>query len=505
MSSDGYLLGLDVGSSSVKASLLDCATGKPVAAATSPQQELEISAPQPGWAEQDPELWWEHVARATRMLNECPDIDLSAVRAIGISYQMHGLVLLDSDNRVLRPAIIWCDSRTVETGRELLERIGEEVCRERLLNYPGNFTASKLKWVKDNEPDTYARAFKFVLPGDYVAMRMTGEVLTTRSGLSEGILWDFLEDRPADLLLEACGFDKALLPELCETFGEQGRLTAQAAGELGVPAGTPVTYRAGDQPNNAFALNALEPGELAATAGTSGVVCGVVDQPVSDVRSRVNTFVHVNHSAESRRYAVLLCLNGCGILNSWLKRILGAGSGADIDYPEMNRLAAEVPPGSDGLLFFPYGNGAERPLENRAPGAALRGLQLTRHGRGHLLRSAQEGIAFALNYGLRIMREMGLRIDTIRAGHANMFLSPVFGEAFAAVSGATVEIFDTDGAQGAARGAGIGAGLFSDFTEAFSGLSAIKRIEPEPAVAREYAPAYAAWQEQLCAILEGET
>jgi xylulokinase len=487
------LLGLDIGSSFVKAAIVDAATGAPVAAASAPEREMTISAPKPGWAEQDPAEWWNNAVAAAREAIGRSGVPGTAIAAVGISYQMHGLVVVDRRQQVLRPAIIWCDGRAVEIGTRAFDEIGRLSCLARLLNSPGNFTASKLRWVREHEPDVFAATDAFMLPGDYIAMRLTGRVATTASGLSEGILWDFLDGRISEDILGVYGLSPALVPEIVPTFGDQGAVTAGAAGELGIAAGTPVTYRAGDQPNNAFSLNVLEPGEVAATAGTSGVVYGVGDQAAWDNESRVNTFLHVNHRPGTPRYGVLLCVNGTGSLYRWLKGAMTDG----LSYEEMNGLALETPIGSDGVVVLPYGNGAERTLSNRDPGAAVFGLSFNRHTRGHLFRAAQEGIVFALNYGVDIMRGMGVEVRAVRAGRANMFLSPLFARALADTSGAVVELFETDGAQGAARAAGVGAGIFPTFADAFTGLRASSRFEPDAATSPQYRDAYARWLETL--------
>jgi len=487
------LLGYDVGSSSIKATLMEAETGKVVASATSPDKELEIIARKSGWAEQYPSIWWDNVKSATRQIKAEAKFEASEVQAIGISYQMHGLVVVDKNLQVLRPAIIWCDSRAVEIGQKAAQNIGQKKCLERLLNSPGNFTASKLKWVMENEPDIYSKIYKIMLPGDYIAMKMTGRIVTTPSGLSEGIMWDFYKQGLAELVLNHYGISKELIPEVVQTFSVQGELTKEAADELGLKAGTKISYRAGDQPNNALSLNVLNPGEIAATAGTSGVVYGISDKPNHDSKSRVNTFVHVNYMPDAPRYGVLLCLNGAGILNSWLRQNVADA----MTYKQINELAGQVPVGCDGLAIFPYGNGAERTLENRDIGALVHGLNFNIHNRAHLLRAAQEGIVFALNYGLGIMRDVGVEVQTVRAGNANMFLSPLFGEAFATVTESLVELYNTDGSQGAARGAGIGAGIYKGPEDAFVGLKPIKTIEPNGKLASAYKQAYEKWENIL--------
>ena len=469
-----YLLGLDIGTSSIKASLVNAQSGECVGSAQSPSTEMKIIAPQPGWAEQDPETWWQHTQLAIASVLKENNIEGAQIKAIGISYQMHGLVCVDKDLKVLRNAIIWCDSRAVEIGNQAFAGLGAEKCLSHLLNSPGNFTASKLRWVKEHEPLIYSQIDKVMLPGDFIAARLTGEVKTTESGLSEGIMWDFTAGGPAEMLLNYYGIDQGLRAATVPTFGYQGEVTPEAASLTGLQPGTPVCYRAGDQPNNAFSLNVLNPGEIAATAGTSGVVYGVSDQVKYDPQSRVNTFVHVNHSPEAIRNGILLCVNGTGIMNAWMKQV----AGENLKYHEMNEMAACVKPGSEGLLVLPFGNGAERVLGNREPGCSIHNLNFNIHGKAHLFRAAQEGIAFALYYGIRIMQQMGVEVKVIRAGKANMFLSPVFSQTLADISGADIELYNTDGAQGAARGAGVGAGIYSDFKSAFAGLTLLETIKP---------------------------
>lgn len=488
-----YLLGIDVGSSSVKASLVNAESGKCVSSAFFPKSEAKIIAVRPGWAEQDPQTWWDYMKQSVAHVMAESGAKGSDVAAIGISYQMHGLVCVDKDLNVLRPAIIWCDSRAVEIGQKAFDQIGHEKCLSHMLNSPGNFTASKLKWVKDNEPEVFEKIYKVMLPGDYIAARMTGEIRTTVSGLSEGIMWDFSSESVAKTLLDHYEIPEEIIADTCPTFGEQGRMTKHAAEELGLAAGIPVTYRAGDQPNNALSLNVFNPGEIASTAGTSGVVYGVNGVVNFDPLSRVNTFAHVNHSAEAARLGILLCVNGTGILNSWLKRNVMP----DVSYAEMNDIAAQAPIGAEGLSILPFGNGAERMLENREIGCQIQGLNFNVHNRSHLARAVQEGIVFAFQYGIEIMEKMGMEVKKIHAGNANMFLSPLFRNTLASVSGATIELFDTDGSVGAAKGAGIGAGIYKNNDEAFATLERVSEIEPDAANTDQYREAYSTWKSRL--------
>lgn len=491
-----YLLGYDVGSSSVKASLVDVESGECVASAFYPKHENTIISRKAGWAEQDPQSWWDNLKLATSdVLGQArPD----KVAAIGISYQMHGLVCVDKDGNLLRDSIIWCDSRAVPYGDAAFKALGEEKCLGHLLNSPGNFTAAKLAWVKENEPEVFYRIDKIMLPGDYIAFRMTGDACTTVGGLSEGMFWDFKENRPASFLMDWFGFEERIIPRIVPTFSEQGRLNASAAAELGLEKGIPVTYRAGDQPNNALSLNVFNPGDIAATAGTSGVVYGVSGKVDYDPESRVNTFAHVNHSKDDPRLGILLCINGTGIANAWVRRNFVPQS---VMYDEMNRMAAEIPIGSEGVGVLPFGNGAERMLGNRETGCTMFGLNFNIHTWKHLVRAVQEGIVFSFKYGIDIMEGMGTRVGIIHAGLANMFLSPIFRETLAGVTGSTIELFDTDGAAGAARGAGIGAGIYKDNNEAFASLKRLAVVEPKDET--RYAEAYGLWKTELLKTING--
>lgn len=487
------LLGYDIGTSSVKASLIDAETGQTLASAQYPDAEAPIIAKQAGWAEQEPEMWWDELKMATKRVADKAAVAgaLQSVKAIGISYQMHGLVCVDKDGKPLRPSIIWCDGRAVPYGNAAFESIGAERCLGHLLNSPGNFTAAKLAWVKDNEPEVFAKIDKIMLPGDYIAMRLSGgDKKTTVSGLSEGMFWDFKQNEVSKDVMQYFGFPESIIAEIVPTFSVQSRVCQAVADELGLPVGTPVSYRGGDQPNNALSLNVMKPGEIAATGGTSGVVYGVLGNVNYDPKSRVNTFAHVNHLANETRLGVLLCINGTGILNAWMKRTVAPEG---ISYGEMNELAESVPVGAEGLSIIPFGNGAERVLQNDNPGASVHGINFNIHKKAHLLRAAQEGIAFSFAYGMEIMSGMGMDIKTIKAGHANLFLSPLFRRTLAAVTGATIELYETDGSVGAAYGAGIGAGIYKDSDDAFKTLKHIATEQPV-AETEAYVKAYEQWK-----------
>ena len=449
-----------------------------------------MTALQEGWAEQHPDLWWEHLVKATAQLRSEHPEALAQIQAIGIAYQMHGLVVVDKNQQVLRPSIIWCDSRAVGIGQQAWDGLGHDYCLSHLLNSPGNFTASKLKWVQENEPECYARVDKMMLPGDYIAMKLTGAVQTTISGLSEGILWDFQEKKVAHALLEHYKINASLIPAIVPTFADQGTVSSAVAEQLGLPPDARVTYRAGDQPNNALSLNVLQPGEVVTTAGTSGVIYGVSDKLEYDAQSRVNTFAHVNYTTEQPVYGVLACVNGTGSLNSWLKNQLLSGQ---ITYEAMNERAAQAPVGSAGVRVLPFGNGAERTLGNAEIGAQIHGLDFNTHTNAHVLRAAQEGVVFALKYSFDIMQDMGLSIQRVKAGRANMFLSPLFREAFVNTTGTCLELYDTDGSVGAARGAGIGAGIYATPADAFANLQQLETLEPNEKLQSQYQEAYQHW------------
>ena len=470
-----YLLGCDIGSSSIKVALVEVATHKTVGIASYPESEMDMISRQSGWAEQQPEVWWQDFCFAVRKLLATTGVDPKNIQGIGIAYQMHGLVMINEDQQVLRPSIIWCDSRAVSIGDKAFKEIGKDWCLENCLNSPGNFTASKLKWVKDNEPDIYFNAHKFLLPGDFIAMKLTGEACTTISGLSEGIFWDFNKKEISKEILDYYEIDESVIPDVVPTFSVQGHVTKEASEFTGLHPGTPITYRAGDQPNNALSLNVLEPGEIAATCGTSGVVYGIVDKPLFDSKSRVNGFAHVNYEDNFDRIGILLCINGAGMQYSWMKHQI-ARSGRH--YEDMERMASSIPIGSDGLCLLPFGNGAERILENKNLNSHFHNLQFNRHNRAHLFRAALEGVAFSFVYGVNILKEMGLDVNVMRVGNDNMFQSDVFSMTIATLLDCHIEVVETTGAVGAAKAAGVKAGAYSDLQEALKGIKPIQIYEP---------------------------
>ena len=482
------LLGIDVGTSSIKVAIVDAQTQQCIISVQYPDAETGITTLQKGWAEQSPEMWWENVQQAIIKAHASKKYNSQDIGAIGIAYQMHGLVCVDKNQQVLRDSIIWCDSRAVEIGNKAFDAIGHEKSLQHLLNSPGNFTAAKLAWVKQNEPEIFAQIDKIMLPGDFIAMKLTGQINTSVSSLSEGIFWDFKNHELSQDVFDYFGFDKGLIPEVKEVFTPHGNVQASVAECLSLKTGIPVSYKAGDQPNNALSLNVLEPGEVAATAGTSGVIYGVSNQLVYDHQSRINSFAHVNFTEERKRIGVLLCINGTGILNSWIKNI----TGNTFSYPEMNAAAAGIAPGSNGLQMLPFGNGAERMLENKLVQSHIHNIDFNVHKPAHLFRAAQEGIAFAFRYGFDIMRENGMQPSVIRAGKANMFLSDVFTHCFVNATNVPVELYDCDGSVGAAKGAGIGTGFYKTPKEAFSNSTPLNLVEPTQA--KVYDELYGLWK-----------
>lgn len=490
-----YYIGYDIGSSSVKVAIVEAATGEKIVALHEPENEMEIIAYHKDWAEQDPEIWWELICIGTKRAIKESNIDASKIAGIGISYQMHGLVVVDKAGNSLRNSIIWCDSRAVEIGNKAFAETGEEKCSQHLLNSPGNFTASKLKWVKENEPEIYENIYKYMLPGDFIAYKLTGIFATTKNGLSEGMLWDYKENKVADWLLDHYGIDQSLTPTIVENFTNQGELNNKGSEETGLPLGIPVVYRAGDQPNNALSLNILKPGEVAATGGTSGVIYAVTDQLKSKETSRINSFVHVNYTNENPTVGKLLCINGSGIQYRWLRNIAGSDS-----YENMNNKASEIPVGSDGVIVIPFGNGAERMLNNKNVDSHILNLNFNKHSHGHLYRAALEGIAFSFVYGMEIMKDDNAKINVIRAGNDNLFRSEIFSNTVATLIGHEIEIYNTTGSVGAARAVGLVDGDYEKFGQNIMNNDHVMTYSPLEN-SKPYFEAYQNWKQELEHIL----
>ena len=491
-----YQIGYDIGSSSVKVAIVNAQSGEKIIALHEPQNEMAITAINKDWAEQDPELWWKHVCNATKKAITESKIDQSKIESIGIAYQMHGLVIIDKEGHPLRNAIIWCDSRAVTIGNKAYADLGEKHCMTHLLNSPGNFTASKLKWVKDNEPEVYSRIHKYMLPGDYIGYKLSGQINTTKNGLSEGILWDYKENKVASQLLDYYGIASKLTPDIVDNFTNQGTVNSSASAETRLPIGAKITYRAGDQPNNALSLNVFKHGEVAATGGTSGVLYAVTDTLKSKESSRINHFAHVNYTNHKPTVGKLLNINGAGIQYRWL-----LNNCSEDTYEGMNLKASGVPIGSDGVVVIPFGNGAERMLKNKNIGTHFCNLNLNVHTDAHLFRAALEGIAFSFVYGMEILKNDNAEINVIRAGNDNLFRSEIFANTVATLINHEIEIYNTTGAIGAARAAGLTDGDFDKFGKNTMKNDHIMTFTPLKNAA-PYKKAYQAWKNELEILLK---
>jgi xylulokinase len=481
-------IGFDIGSSFVKAALVEVETGKPIARARVPEVEIPMEAQQLGWAEQHPNLWWQYLCEATQKLLTETDINAEQISSIGISYQMHGLVLVDRDLNPLRKSIIWCDSRATSYGEKAFEKLGKGYCKDHLLNSPGNFTASKLAWVIENEPELYQKAYKLMLPGDFLAAKLTDNIQTTITGLSEGIFWDFKNDQASQALFDHFEIDQSLVPEVVDNFTVQATVSNAGAQATGLKEGTPITYRAGDQPNNAYTLGARKAGDVVATGGTSGVVYALTDQLSSNELTKVNTFAHVNYQSQQKMFGKLLNLNGAGIQYRWLHQLMG-----EVGYEKLNEMAQQAPIGSNGLQVFPFGNGAERMLDNKIVNGHISNINFNIHDNNHMVRATLEGIAFAMIYGIEILKNDGVDIENLKVGNDNLFLSDVFSKTIADTLGISIQMLEATGAEGAAK-----ASISNPHqTQNNDNTNITKTIKPNPKLQVESIASFEKWKTQL--------
>lgn len=449
-------LGIDVGTSSVKVSIVG-EDGVILASATAPaSSERAINSPNPNWAEQNPEDWWEDAQQA--ILNLPLEARLQ-VEAIGIAYQMHGLVLVDSQFQPVRPSIIWCDGRNIQESQILAESLGLDALENRLLNKPGTLTLAKLAWVAEHEPETLAKAHTFGLPGDFIAYKLTGEWSTTKSGYSEMVGWDFGASIPFEEGFRKAGW-KLPLPEARPNLEEGAPIQKVIAEKLGLPPSARVTYRAGDQPNNAFGLGVLQQGETAISAGTSGVLYGIGDSSPG-LHEGINRFLHVNS-----QIGVLMCLNGVGSALAFARRTWFQNQ----SYEALSELASQANP-ENCPYFFPFGNGAERILSERAF-SGFTELDFNRHNLPELARSVFEGIAFAYRLGSEKMEKAGCLSKVVNGTESGLLKSSFFAQLLANELQVELILSEGDGSTAAARGAALG----------------IKKILPKPAPLKRYLP-----------------
>ena len=485
-----FNIGLDIGTSFVKVALTEINSGKAIDLISYPEKEQDIISIKNGWAEQDPNVWWQNSCEAIRLLINRNNINPVNIKGVGVSYQMHGLVMVDSSGKCLRNSIIWCDDRAVDIGKKAYYDLGNQFCVENLLNSPANFTASKLKWIKDNESELFSKIYKIMLPGDYIAYKLSGKINTTKSGLSEGIFWDYKKDKISTELLNYYGIKESIFPEIVPSFGYQCCVDEKGANDTGLTPNTPINYRAGDQPNNALSLNVLTPGQIAATAGTSGVIYAVSSNILTSESERINNFIHVSND-DNLIIGKLLCINGAGIQYSKLKNDLNIES-----YDEMNEMSNIPPVGSSNLIYLPFGNGSERMLNNKNIGSKLINFDQNVHEDSFVIRSTLEGIAFAFVYGMQILIKDGVKPVNIRAGNDNLFRSNVFGETIATLLNLNIEIYETTGAIGASRAVDLHLGDFDKFGNNIIENDFLKNYYPQKNKF-DYLNAYNLWLKEL--------
>ncbi|NMB45770.1 MAG: xylulokinase [Firmicutes bacterium] len=480
------MIGIDIGTSGVK-TLVVTETGKIVAQATA---EYPLYHPKAGWAEQDPEDWWQATLTTLKKIGEDLGSDADRVKAIGLSGQMHGSVFLDKSGNVLRPAILWCDVRTADQCRYITETVG----RDELIRHTSNpalegFTAPKIVWLQQNEPDVYRQVAKVLLPKDYVRYRLTGEIFTEMSDAAGSLLLDVTHRRWSEPVLQALNIDPEILPECRESIDVCGTLTQQVAESTGLPAGIPVAGGGADNACGATGAGIVRPGRVLSSIGSSGVIVVHTDQPQTDPQGKVHTF---NHAIPHRWY-VMGVIMAAGLSLKWFRDNLGhlekqmeSLTGTDA-YDLMSAQAAPTPPGAEGLVFLPYLNGERTPHADAYARGVFFGLT-PRHTRGHLIRAVMEGVVYALRDSVEIIRAMGIPIEQVRAigGGAK---SPLWRQMQADIMQLEVATLNIDEgpAFGAALLAGVCAQVYSSVEEAAENtVRIVHTTEPNRDLTRLY-------------------
>lgn len=485
-----YLLGIDVGTGGTRAVIID-AKGKVIASATGEHEAF--ASPQIGWAEQDPEDWWRACGQAVRQALASAGLDGDHIASVGFSGQMHGAVMLDARDAVVRPALIWCDVRTEKQCRELAAKIGAERLIQLTCN-PAlpNFTLTKFLWVRENEPENWNRVRSVMLPKDYVRFRMTGERAIDVADASGTLLLDVSNRRWSEKVIQAAEIDSAMLPRLYESQEVCGKITAAGAAATGLKAGTPVVAGAGDQAAGATGMGIVAPGAVSATIGTSGVVFAATGSPALDSQGRLHTFCH----AVPGRWHVMGVTQAAGLSLRWFRDRFGAGADDGRDpYERLTAEAAEAPAGSDGLLWAPYLMGERTPhLDPNARGALI-GLTAS-HTRGHVVRAILEGVAFSLKDTFTLFEEMGVPVTRVRLGGGGA-RSALWRQIQAGVYGREVEIVEAEegAAYGAAILAGVGAGWWKTVDAACDEVIRVARtVTPDPGAVELLAARYQAYR-----------
>jgi xylulokinase len=475
------LLGIDVGTGGTRAALVD-PRGRVIGAATA--EHAPMSSRRFGWAEQSPEDWWRAACQAIRECLAKTSVSAAEVSAIGLTGQMHGLVLLDAQDRVVRPAIIWCDQRTEQECRDITQRVGAE----RLIELTANpaltgFTLPKIWWVRRHEPELWARVRSLMLPKDYVRFRLTGERAIDVADASGTLMFDVVHRRWSQEMLKISQLDEALLPKVFESVEISAYVHQDGANQAGLRPGIPVVAGAGDQAAGAVGMGIVKPGAVSATIGTSGVVFAATSAPVLEPHGRIHTFCH----AIPNRWHVMGVTQGAGLSLRWFRDQFGAGADDGRDpYDRLADEAAQAPAGADGLLWAPYLMGERTPhLDPNARGALV-GIT-AQHTRAHVIRAILEGVAFSLRDSLTLFREIGVPIESIRLGGGGA-RSPLWQQIQADIYGMPVELIEADegGAYGAALLAGVGSGNWSSVEAACeSAVRVAKRAQPNAKTAEQ--------------------